>query len=69
MASDWTKIDAIDDERRLLKQSLKDLKESREDYAELMGDADDKIEIWEVRVSISTLYSIVPTNLVRIAHL
>jgi hypothetical protein len=48
MAADWEKIDAIDQEISALKTSIKDLKDDRGFYMEVMNDAEDAIEIWEV---------------------
>ncbi|KUJ22436.1 uncharacterized protein LY89DRAFT_714238 [Mollisia scopiformis] len=47
MAADWEKIDELESKQKSLKQEVKDLKESKEVYTEIMGDADDKIEEWE----------------------
>jgi hypothetical protein len=50
MAADWEKMDALDEEIAALKQKKKDLEESKAVYLEVMNDADDAIEIWDVRI-------------------
>ena len=47
MAADWEKIDQIDKDKRTLKETLKDLKESRTVYGDVINDADDAIDVWE----------------------
>jgi chromosome segregation ATPase len=47
MSEDWAKIDDIDGKIRGLKKSLKELRDSRGLYSELVNDADDEIEKWE----------------------
>ena len=47
MGPDWAKIEEIEKEVRELKESLKDLRESKAVYSELVDDCDDQIEKWE----------------------
>lgn len=45
--SDWEKIDELERGQKTLKQSVKDLKESKAVYTELINDAEDGMEVWE----------------------
>lgn len=47
MGPDWEKIDEIEKQVRELKQSTKDLKDSRAVYLEVMNDCEEQIEVWE----------------------
>jgi hypothetical protein len=47
MAEDWEKIDELEKEQRALKNSVKDLKELKGVYTELINDAEDGMEVWE----------------------
>lgn len=47
MREDWAKIDDIDAKKKVLKESLEEIKDSRAVYLEVMTDSDDKLEIWE----------------------
>jgi chromosome segregation ATPase len=46
-AADWQRIDELEKEQKALKQSVKDLRESRGVYTELINDADDAMEVWD----------------------
>jgi hypothetical protein len=45
MAADWQKIDELEKEQRAIKQSVKDLRESKAVYTELINDADDAMDV------------------------
>lgn len=47
MSEDWDKIDAIEKELKGHKQEVKDLKESKGVFTELINDAEEGIELWE----------------------
>ncbi|KAG4443740.1 hypothetical protein IFR05_000829 [Cadophora sp. M221] len=47
MSEDWDKIDAIEKELKGHKQEVKDLKESKGVFTELINDAEEGIERWE----------------------
>jgi hypothetical protein len=47
MAEDWEKIDELEKEQRALKNSVKDLKEMKSIYTELISDAEDGMGVWE----------------------
>jgi hypothetical protein len=47
MSADWQTIDQLEKEQRVLKQSAKDLRESKAVYTELISDADDAIDVWD----------------------
>jgi len=47
MAADWQKIDELEREQRALKQSVKDLRESKAVYTAVINDADDNMDIWD----------------------
>lgn len=57
MAADWERIDSINNEKKFLKQTLKDLQESRVVYTEMMSDADDLLDIWEVCIDPIVLHT------------
>jgi len=46
-AADWQRIDELEKEQRDLKQSIKDLRESKGVYTEIINDADDSMEVWD----------------------
>lgn len=48
MAEDWAKMDVIENKKDVLNKTVKDTQESKAVYLEVMNDADDQIEIWEV---------------------
>jgi hypothetical protein len=56
MSADWEKMDALDEEIAALKQKKKDLEESKAMFWELMNDADDAVEIWDVRIYCLALF-------------
>ncbi len=47
MQENWDRIDATERKQRILRQSVKDLKESKGVFSELINDADDAIEVWD----------------------
>ncbi|KAK0126069.1 hypothetical protein ONS95_007689 [Cadophora gregata] len=47
MAEDWDKLDAIEKELRQHRQNVKDLKESKGVFAELINDAEEAMDVWE----------------------
>ncbi|PBP27375.1 hypothetical protein BUE80_DR001561 [Diplocarpon rosae] len=47
MKDDWDRLDTIEKEQSSLRQSVKDLKESKGVFSELINDADDAIEVWD----------------------
>ncbi|KAL2065059.1 hypothetical protein VTL71DRAFT_4199 [Oculimacula yallundae] len=47
MSEDWEKIDSIDKELRAHAKNVKDLRESKGVFAELINDAEEGIELWE----------------------
>lgn len=47
MSEDWDRLDTIEKELRGHRQNVKDLKESKGVYTELINDAEEGIELWE----------------------
>ncbi|KAH7416967.1 Dynamin family-domain-containing protein [Cadophora sp. MPI-SDFR-AT-0126] len=47
MAEDWDKLDAIEKALRQHRQNVKDLKESKGVFTELINDAEEALEVWE----------------------
>ena len=43
----WKQIEQYTDAQKKLKNDLKDMKETKETYGEIMADADEQVEIWE----------------------
>ena len=47
MAEDWDKLDAIEKELRERRQNVKDLKESKGVFTELINDAEEAMDVWD----------------------
>lgn len=47
MAEDWDKLDAIEKELREHRQNVKDLKESKGVFTELINDAEEAMDVWD----------------------
>ena len=47
MTGGWTEMDVQVKKQKSLKKDLQDLRESKATYGEVMGDADEQLEIWE----------------------
>ncbi|KAI9745714.1 MAG: hypothetical protein M1818_001250 [Claussenomyces sp. TS43310] len=47
MSSNWDKMDETDKEESRLKKQLEELKESKSIYGEVVGNADDDLEVWD----------------------
>jgi hypothetical protein len=47
MAADWEKIDQIEKEKRILKEKLKELEDSRVIYTDIVDESDLAIEVWD----------------------
>ncbi|PVH88572.1 hypothetical protein DL98DRAFT_580964 [Cadophora sp. DSE1049] len=47
MAEDWDKLDAIEKELRQHRQNVKDLKESKGVFTELINDAEEAMDVWD----------------------